>query len=416
MKNKGKGGALPRKRQKNMKKRTSKAFSCFLSVAVLCISTGSIALACWYTVGDTDNILTMVSYQNRIVEEYQIPDHVDPGAEIDKIVNVKNTGTVDTLIRVSVEKAFGTRKSDGSFEKEGELNPDMIQIVYHTDYWSAREDGYFYYKDVLEAGKTTKEPLFTSFTLSPKIGDAYEGKDAQIIVRMESIQAEGNAVSLWGLTYKELGIDAPESAKAIPTQVNYRGRMDGFDITSKHTDLFASFKNLLPGCSRAQEIFLENDSDETVELFLRADTAEQEQMSRTELRLVEQLLKEYATVEITHDGTLIYEGPVNGNLDKLDHTMKNDISLGSILPHKKEELKVKLSLDPSMDNKFLKLTGKVKWIFTAKGNDEEAISTVYPDKTGLSDLSVWHAAAFFTSLLLGAAILSWPRRKKKERL
>ncbi len=383
-----------------------------LSASFLCSFIGMIALACWYRMGDTDNILTMISYQNRIEEEYVIPDHVDPGAEVDKVVNVRNTGTVDTLIRVSVEKAFGTRKKDGSFVKEGNLEPDMIQITYNTTSWKERGDGFFYYKEILKAGETTKEPLFTSFILSPKIGEAYEGKDAQIVVRMESVQAEGDAVSLWGMTYSELDIQAPKGSDADPTCVAYLGRTEGFDITAKQTDLFAGFKNLLPGCSRTQKIYIENNSDEAVELLLRADSARQEEMSDRQLRLVKQMLEEYARIEIIHGEETIYEGPVSGNLGEEQHTMKDNISLGSLLPHTMKELKVKLSLDPAMDNEFLELSGKVKWIFTAKGEDRETISAVYPEKTGLKTIFAGCAAVFLISLLLGISLWIWPGREK----
>ncbi len=395
-----------------MKKGTIKTTAAFLAVTGMCASMGIMALAAWQAVGDTDNILTMASYQNRIEEEYVVPDHVDPGAEVDKIVNVKNTGTVDTIIRVSVEKAFGTRNKDGTFVKEGDLEPDMIQITYNTTSWQEKKDGFFYYKDILKAGEMTKEPLFTSFTLSPGIGDAYEGKDAQIVVRMESVQAEGDAVSLWGMTYSELDIQAPEGADADPTCVTYLGKSEGFDIAAEKTDLFASFKNLLPGCSRTQRIYIKNDSDETVEIFLRADCARQKEMSDKQLRLVKQMLEEYALIEIIHGEETIYEGPVSGNLNGARHTMKNDISLGAFIPHNTEELKVKLSLDPAMDNEFLELSGKVKWIFTAKGEDRETISTVYPEKTGLQEVFGGCVWVFLLSLLLGISLLIWPGRKK----
>lgn len=378
----------------------------------MCASMGVMALAAWQAAGDTDNILTMASYQNRIEEEYVVPDHVDPGAEVDKVVNVRNTGTVDTLIRVSVEKAFGTRKKDGTFVKEGDLEPDMIQITYNTTSWKERGDGFFYYKEILKAGETTKEPLFTSFILSPKIGEAYEGKDAQIVVRMESVQAEGDAVSLWGMTYSELDIQAPEGSDADPTCVAYLGRTEGFDITAKRTDLFAGFKNLLPGCARTQRIYIKNESNERVEIFLRADAAHQEEMTDRQMRLVKQMLEEYARIEITNGKETIYEGPVSGNLGGARHTMKNDISLGAFIPHNTEELKVKLSLDPAMDNEFLELSGKVKWIFTAKGEDRETISAVYPEKTGLKTIFAGCAAVFLISLLLGISLWIWPGRKK----
>lgn len=414
----------------------------------MCVSMGIMVFAYWKTAGDTDNILTMARYQNRIVEEYKVPDHVDPGAEIDKVVNVKNTGSVDTIVRLSVEKMFGDRKADGTFEKDEELDPEMVEISYNTTSWTQKADGYFYYKDILKAGKTTKEPLFTSYKLSMKAGNAYKGKEARIIVRMESVQAEGNAVSIWGVTYKDLGITEPKAPESTPTRVTYLGKEKGFDITSKKTDLFAGYKNLLPGCSRTQKIYIENDSEETVEIFLRADTAEQNRMSKKQLKLVEQMLKQYAAIEITYGKETIYKGPVYGNPDKKsaamkndtmknnsikNDSMKNDISLGTFKANKEKTLTVKLSMDPAMDNEFMSLTGKVKWIFTAEGKDntdsdkgsskgnhvqddgnKTIITAVYPEKTGLEKIFECCAAIFAVSLLAGIVVLAWPYLRKKK--
>lgn len=390
----------------------------------MCVSMGIMAFAYWQVSGDTDNILTMARYQNRIVEEYEIPEHVDPGMETDKVVNVKNTGDVDTIIRLSVEKAFGTKRADGTFEKDETLNPEMIEISYNTTAWTQKDDGYFYYKDILKAGTTTKEPLFTSYTLSEKAGNAYKGKEARIIVRMESIQAEGNAVSLWGMTYKDLGITEPKAPKAAVSSVVYLGKEKGFDITSKKTDLFAGFKNLFPGCSRTQKIRIENDSDEEVEIFLRADTAKQDKMSDRQRQLVKKMLETYASIEITHGDRTIYEGPVYGNLDKKNNTMKHDINLGRFKAEDEKELKVKLSMDPAMDNEFMELIGKVKWIFTAEGDDpsgsgnkeenlKTAVTAVYPEKTGLEKTFECCGIIFFVSLLAGITLLAWPHFKKR---
>lgn len=410
------------------RKNIRKAAAC-LAAASTCISMCIMAVACWKVAGDTDNRLTMARYQNRIAETYEIPNHVDPGTVVDKVVHVKNTGDVDTLIRLSVEKAFGNEKENGNFEKDENLDPEMIEISYNTTFWTRKDDGYFYYKDILKAGKTTEEPLFTSYTLSEKAGNEYKGKEARIIVRMESIQAEGNAVSLWGMTYRDLGIAAPKAPKTTPTKVTYLGQNSGFAITAKKTDLFAGFKNLLPGCSRTQKIYIENDSDKTVEIFLRADTAKQDKMSERQRELVDRMLKKYAAIEITYGKKVIYKGPVSGNLDKKSNTMRKDISLGQIEPGEEKELKVKLSMDPAMDNEFMELTGRVKWIFTAEGEDDSnggskgnrdqeedgkaVITAVYPEKTGLEKTFECCAVVFAASLLIGVIILIWPYLKKK---
>ena len=89
-------------------------------------------------------------------------------------------------------------------------------------------------------------------------------------------------------------------------------------------------------------------------------------------------------------------------------------SLGDFQSGTEKNMTVKLSVSPEMDNQYLDLLGKVRWVFTASGEDPEGtpVSTpVNPPKTGDRDLTP--AAALFATatLLLGAGIVLW---KKKD--
>ncbi|MDO4523153.1 MAG: hypothetical protein Q4B57_08420 [Eubacteriales bacterium] len=385
--------------------------------AVLCVSAIQTVRSAWNITGKTGNLLTMATYQNRIMEEYETPAYVEPSQKISKIVNVTNTGTVDTLVRVSVDKGFGMRGADGSFVKDTSLDPEMIEITFNNTWWLERGDGYYYYKEVLKAGETTKEPLMTSYTLSKKAGNNYRGKEAQVLVGMESVQAAGGAVSLWGVRYQDLGISAPPAPLSSETQVNYLGREQGFDVSESKTDLFASFKNLLPGCSRTQKIKVRNSSYNKVELMLRAEAADQKKMSKEQKRLIKQLLDKYATIQIKSGGRVLYNGSVSGNLSGKGDSMKQDISLGEFSAMSTKNLTVKLSLSPKMDNQYQKLTGKVRWIFTATGEEASAggsgVSTAVSPKTGDNTRVQMWFALFCTSALALIVALRIGRRAKK---
>lgn len=390
------------------------------AVLVLALSLAAIVSGYWSVPGNTINYLTMSSYQTRIVEEYRVPEYVNPSDEIVKVVHVENTGTVDTLVRVSVEKAFGTGGEDGSFLKDESLDPDMIEIRYHDDWWEQKDDGYFYYKEILKAGTRTKEPLLDSYRLSEKADNRYRKKEARIIVSMESVQAEGDGVRLWNMTWEELGIARPAQGESKDTAVHYQGREKGFDITRTQTDLFASFKNLLPGCAGTQKITVANDSAEQTELFLRAEATEQKTMSIRQAALVQKLLNQYAKIRITGEKGVLYEGPVSGNLSGSGTSMKHNISLGQFAPREKKELQVTLSLDPAMDNHYQDLTGKVRWVFTAVGEDEEGppVETALPPRTGdETRLFMWAALLLTSGMFLTGAylVLTWNQRKKGDR-
>lgn len=376
----------------------------FLAVLCLC---ASFAAAVWSVSQSTENFLTMSSYCARIVEEYKVPKHVNPAETVTKKVNVKNEGGVDILVRVSVKKMFGRRQEDGSFEEDPSLDPDMIQITFNNQYWKQSMDGWFYYTEILKAGDLTAEPLMESYTLSSQAGNEYEGKEAQIIISMESVQAEGNASELWGMTASELGIRVPEVPEGRTTGVVYRGQEKGFAVKAEQTDLFASFKNLLPGCARTQKIMVENQSGKTVEIFLRAEAARQSGTSKKQLQLVRRLIDQYAQIEIRQGETVLYSGPVSGN------SMKQEISLGKFEIEERKELVVCLSLSPEMDNEYQKLTGKVVWIFEARGEDERLVVQSVPVTGDTSYTGIWTALLTMSGAAALAVLLIRRNRRWK---
>lgn len=337
--------------------------------------------AYWTVTGTSINILTSAAYRADIEEEYEIPPHVSPGTAIDKTVNIVNSGNVDMLVRVKVEKKFGTRQTDGNLQEEPELNPELIEIAYNQNYWKYK-DGYWYYTEILKAGKRTREPLFEKYQVSALADDPYKGKDAEIIVIMESVQAEGDGVSLWGIKKEDLGISYRSEMSDTVTGVVYAGEEKGFLFSNSDTDLFSNFKNLLPGCARTQKIRLENTSSEKAELFLQAEAADQGEMSEAEKELVMKLLSEYVEITVEQKGNLLYQGAVGG---------KMDVTLGTLEAGEKQDLIVKLTVDPKMEHEMQLLCGKVQWNFLAKGDDAPIVSGTVPktaDQTPVKALLV----------------------------
>lgn len=387
-----------------------------LLTILFAVSVTFMGYAFWTIQSRTDNVLTMASYKAQIVEEYNVPAHVNPSETVKKKVHVKNEGTVDILVRVSVTKVFGVRDADGKLQTADGLNPDMIEISFNSRFWEQKEDGWFYYREILRAGETTREPLMESFTLSAKAGNEYRGKDAEIIVCMESVQADKDAASIWKVRPEELGIVFPKAPAAEKTAVTYLGKAQGFTTNSRNTDLFAAFKNLTPGCGRTQKIAVENKSMEAVEIFLRAEQTEQESMSDEQIRLVRQLLTKYAVIEITEGGSLLYQGAVCGSPDSADSgsaSMLQDISLGQFAAGRSRELTVKLSLSPEMDNRFQKLTGKVAWIFSAHGEDGSVTKMQVPVTADSTRILMW--AALLVTSAFAAAIAVWAERRDRRK-
>lgn len=384
----------------------------FLMTVIFILCCAVMGYAFWSIQSRTDNVLTMASYKAGIVEKYQVLQHVDPSGKIEKRVEVKNEGTVDILVRVSVKKAFGVRGKDGKLKEDASLDPDMIQIAFNHRFWKKLDDGWFYYKDILRAGETTKEPLMEAYTLSPQAGNQYKGKDAEIVVCMESVQADKDAVSVWKVRREELDIIWPDAPKAEKTAVTFHGKEKGFSTTAGNTDLFSAFKNLSPGCARTQQIVVENRAREPAEIFLRAENAGQENMSEEQRILVRQLLTKYALIEVTGESGLIYKGAVCGQDGEA--SMRQDISLGKFAAGEKKTLTVKLSLSPGMDNRFQKLTGRVAWIFSAHGEDGTVTEKRVPVTEDGTRILMWTVLLAASGIALAIALWAERRDRRKE--
>ena len=134
---------------------------------------------------------------------------------------------------------------------------------------------------------------------------------------------------------------------------------------------------------------------------MKTEAVGQDKMSDEQLELVDKLLNEYATISIENDGNTVYEGAVSGKPD-----MQNKaISLGTVKAGASKDMSVKLTLSPEMDNQYLDLLGKVRWVFTANGEDDPVSTPVNTPKTG--DINMVPAMVSFATatLLLGAGII-----------
>ena len=348
-----------------------------------CLLTAATAAAAWRAVGHAVNILTVPAFQTRIVEDYRPPKVVEPSDTIIKKVNVKNTGTVDAVVRVKIEKAFGRKDKEEEFTIDQSIDPDLIELhLDQTGAWKKSEDGYYYYRDVLKPSQTTKVPLMDAFTLSPLMPNEGKGCEGRILVMMESIQAEGKASSVWGMTEEELGIQYESLLQENKTAVVFKGRAGGFSFDPKSTDLFASFKDLLPGCSRVQIVEITNADSDPVRLTLHAESAGQGALTPEELALVNRFLTEYARIEIREGEEILYQGPVDGNLSHQEGaSMCSPLPLGRFSPGQTKDLSIALRVSPEMDSSYMPLVGKVHWVFQA--ND---VWSEYPytgDNTGI---------------------------------
>lgn len=412
-----------------MKKSTLYSALCIVFMCSFLFSS-VMSFASWKSQGDTINKITIESVKGCIEEEYEQNQVVFPNGTVDKVVKVKNTGTADAMIRIKVEKVWGDgRDENGKLIINPKLDTDNIVIHYNTEKWVYNaEDGYYYYMQVLKPGEVTSS-LFDSFTVNGNITDGrYKNKHADIVVSMEMVQAAGGGLSYWGTSFETLGIVYKQQVQTdIITKVDFTNPKEGFSFAVNDGDLFANFKNLIPGESRSQIVEITNKWNKEVEIFLWAEYTEQSQATDKTRELIKKLLHENAVIVITDDnGKIIYKGAVWGNPDIDSNgtdSMKYPISLGLFAENQTKKLNVSLYLDSQTDNKYMELTGLIKWVLSAEGTDTqdrdepkkiitEKIHTTDSPKTGDSSGVFLYGVTATISFILMIVTL---RKAKKAR-
>lgn len=374
-------------------------------VIVLAVSITAGAYAAWSVNSWTINKISTPYFGLSIEEDYKAPEEgVSPGMAVTKKVSVKNTGETPSLVRVRLTKAFGKKNADGEFEEDVTFCRDYIELELNENKWIYNEkDDWYYYQGILKPGEITSEPLLDRFHISESAGNEYQDLDARIAVLAESIPYEGNAVrDLWGINYAYLKTREPakdDGGSGYSTSVTFIDEVQKFDIETSKTDLFANFKNLLPGTGRSQKILVKNEYKDSTDIRLVCMVQESgTEGNKTEA--TKELLARYVTIEMKDEqGQMLYAGPVGGN-------GLCDIDLGSFACGQTKELQVSLYVDEAMPSEYQNLLGKVRWVFEA---DENVRSEIV--KTGDSGRLLMCGMSLLASAVLLAAAV---RRHMKE--
>ena len=174
-------------------------------LAILVAVTAAGTLAYFTDTGTAHNVITTGNVKIELKEwaddactqPFQDKTGVMPGTKVTKIVEVKNTGTGAAFLRLYVEKNVY-----GADEKP--MKSDPVSLDFDNRNWTYSEsEGYYYYNRPLEPGKTT-EPLFTTVTFDPLMGNDYQNATAHVKVIAYAVQSAHNG-------------DSPQAAKGWPS-------------------------------------------------------------------------------------------------------------------------------------------------------------------------------------------------------
>lgn len=198
-------------------------------------------------------------------------------------------------------------------------------------------------------------------------------------------------------------ISAVPQAMAASGNVTYKGRADKFifEPGSRYspTDLFPNFKDVMPGDSITQRIYVENKAYRRVKvrIYMRALGAHEDS---------EEFLSQMnLTVEKGKD-TILFDAPADQRAQLSEWTY-----LGTLYSGGETELKVTLDVPVEMDNRFQNAVGYLDWQFMVEELPVEP-SDPQPPKTG--DIILRYALIMAASGVALLILLLWYRKKKKN--
>lgn len=180
-----------------------------LCTVLACLSIVASGTLAYFTAQETaHNVITSGGVAIQLIElsdnggdgltYWRDVEGVMPGAEISKIVIVRNTGASDAWVRVKVDKTVILANEDKG-------NPEVMKLYnnngdsewieqdgYEGTFWTKGEDGYYYYKNPLAPGDETPA-LFTTVTFDAvKMDNDYQSCKAYIDVKAGAVQVANN--------------------------------------------------------------------------------------------------------------------------------------------------------------------------------------------------------------------------------
>ena len=171
------------------------------------------------------------------------------------------------------------------------------------------------------------------------------------------------------------------TAFAASPSITFNGFSKGFDFQPgseyTQTDLFGSFKNVMPGDTVTETITFTNSATDCdfVNLYMRAEAHDETANplsskvaeKETVVTMTEFLSK--LSMKVWNGTELIYDA----SPDELDG-LKTNKFLGTVRTGETATLKVELTVPIELDNKFANRVGEVDWIFHVEAYNESQLT------------------------------------------
>ena len=320
-------------------------------------------------------------------------EKVMPGQVISLIPRVSNIGD-PCYIRAKV-----------SYSKEDSelVNVDRIDNV--SDDWIKKGE-YWYYKPILQSGK--KIDIFKTFTIPTDMPNDYQGKEIQVNITAEAIQADSfkpdfDSESPWNKVKVQKASD--DVYKFDKVQLNTNAKIEYENNAQQYIEVPENFLgklgHLVPGEVVEQDINLNNSTSKEIEYFV---TVKKESgLSDKQLNLLKNL-----KLSISVDNKVVYEG----NLYDIDK-----ISLGKYLSKQSDKAKFTVKMPEELGNEYSVLNTSINWLFSVDGKDpvipKKDPEVVPSPQTG--DTKIQIALTVFLISAIGLIIVLIVERRVRKR-
>ena len=176
-----------------------------ISVIAICLSLlASVTTAYFTDQGTARNVITAGAVKVTVVEQQEtaggLMDYptdkitIMPGTTVSKIVSAR-ADEADAYVRMKYEITVWDAEGK-EMELDEQTLTSIVGITPDKEHW-AEKDGWWYFNEALEGGKTT-EPLFTEVILSgPEMTNEYQKCTVEIHIITEAVQATNNGKTVW---------------------------------------------------------------------------------------------------------------------------------------------------------------------------------------------------------------------------
>ena len=170
-------------------------------VAAMMAFISTSTLAYYSTVGKATNVVTSGNIQFIIHEMTdqgkEFPKegvYIVPGDVVSKKVSIENDCNHPFYLRVKM--VYGVDSQELTSE-------DCFKLNINEEYWELH-DGWYYYKGIVEPGKTTPDVFSHVEIVGSKVDNDYLGKTLTLTVKAQAVQSENNSITD-GNTYTASG-------------------------------------------------------------------------------------------------------------------------------------------------------------------------------------------------------------------